>query len=67
MLTGSIGYTKKLTEYVIEHAKGSPAVQAQLDNPATDIFTGLPFQENTGSLTDAEKGGRIPQLHRRPR
>ena len=55
MLTGSIGYTKKLTEYVIEHAKGSPAVQAQLDNPATDIFTGLPFQENTGSLTDAEK------------
>ena len=55
MLSGSIGYTKKLTEYVIEHAKESPAVQAQLENPGTDIFTGLPFQENTGSLTDAEK------------
>ena len=55
MLNGSIGYTKALTEYVIENAADSPAVQAQLDSPDTDIFTGLPFQENTGNLTDAEK------------
>ncbi|MBQ8508423.1 MAG: ABC transporter ATP-binding protein/permease [Clostridia bacterium] len=55
MLTGSIGYTSKLTEYVIENAKNSAAIQAQLDDPATDIFTGLPFQETTGSLSDEEK------------
>ena len=31
-------------------AAGSAAVQAQLDSPDTDIFTGLPFEESTGSL-----------------
>ena len=55
MLTSTIGYTSKLTEYVIEGAKDSPVIQAQLNSPHTDIFTGLPFQENTGKLTDDEK------------
>ena len=55
MLTGSIGYTSALTEHVIENAKESPAVIAQLANTTVDVITGLPFQENTGSLTDAEK------------
>ncbi len=55
MLSGTIGYTKALTEYIIENAEDSAAVQAQLRDTATDIFTGLPFRENTGSLTDAQK------------
>ncbi|MBQ6706825.1 MAG: ABC transporter ATP-binding protein/permease [Clostridia bacterium] len=55
MLTGAIGYTHKLTDYVIEHSKESPAVEAQQKNPSTDIFTGLPFKENTGNLTDEQK------------
>ena len=55
MLSGSIGYTSKLTEYVIEHSKASDAIKAQQASPTTDIFTGLPFNENTGSLSDAEK------------
>ena len=55
MLSGTIGYTSKLTEHVIENSKDSVAVNAQLDNPSTDIFTGLPFEENTGNLTDEEK------------
>lgn len=55
MLSGTIGYTSKLTEYVIENAKDSDAIQAQLDDPATDILTGLPFKENTGNLSDHEK------------
>ena len=55
MLSGSIGYTSKLTEYVIEHSKDSDAIKAQQASPTTDIFTGLPFNENTGSLSDAEK------------
>ncbi|MBO5787008.1 MAG: ABC transporter ATP-binding protein/permease [Clostridia bacterium] len=55
MLTGSIGYTHKLTEYVIEKSKESLAVKAQLDSPETDIFTNLPFRENTGNLTELEK------------
>ena len=55
MLSGSIGYTKALTEYVIKQADGSAAIQAQLDDPHTDIFTGLPFKEASGELTDEQK------------
>ena len=55
MLKGSIGYTSKLTQYVIEKAKESSAIEAQLKNPSIDIFTGLPFQENKGNLTEAQK------------
>lgn len=55
MISGSIGYTSRLTEYVIEHSKNSSAVNAQLNDPSTDIFTGLPFKENTGNMTDAQK------------
>lgn len=55
MLTGSIGYTSELTEYVIENAKDSAAVMAQQKDPSTDIFTGLPFHENTGNLSNEQK------------
>lgn len=54
MLSGSIGYTKALTEYVIGQIQSSDAIQAQLDNPNTDILTGLPFRDE-GTMTDAEK------------
>ena len=55
MLQGTIGYTSELTEYIIENAKNSDAVNAQLADPSVDIFTGLPFNENTGNLTAEEK------------
>lgn len=55
MLTGSIGYTSELTGYIIEQSKNSAAVTAQLNNPSTDIFTGLPFKESSGDLTDEQK------------
>ena len=55
MLGGSIAYTKALTEYILKHASESPAVQAQLADTHTDIFSGLPFNENTGTLDDATK------------
>ncbi len=55
MLSGAIAYTSKLTEYVIEEAKDSEAIAAQLEDETTDIFTGLPFQETKGDMTDEEK------------
>ena len=55
MLTGSIGYTSELTEYVIENGKESDAIKAQLEDSSMDIFTNLPFNENTGNLSDSEK------------
>lgn len=55
MLNGSIGYTKLLTEYVIEKAQESEAVQAQLANPGVDIFTGLPFRDTNGIISEDKK------------
>jgi putative ABC transport system permease protein len=55
MANGSIGYTSKLTEYIINHAKESDAVKAQLEDPATDIFTGLPFKDTEGSVDTTKK------------
>ncbi len=56
MLTGSsIGYTHLLTEYICEKGKDSPSIKEQLEKSDKDIFTGLPFKENTGNLSDAEK------------
>ena len=55
MLTGKIGYTNKLTEYIINNSKNSDAVTAQLSDTSKDIFTGLPFKENTGNLSNEKK------------
>ena len=55
MLKGSIGYTKALTEYLIEQSKGNEVIAAQKENPTTDIFTGLPFGQNKTDLTAEEK------------
>lgn len=56
MLSGSsIGYTHLLTEYISEKSKNSQAIIAQLENKDKDIFSGLPFEENTGNLNDNEK------------
>ncbi len=55
MLTGSLAYTYKLTEYIVEKAHDADVVKAQQANPDTDIFTGLPFRESTGNMTNEEK------------
>lgn len=55
MLKGSIGYTKALTEHLIEQSKSNEVIAAQKENPTTDIFTGLPFGQNKTDLTAAEK------------
>lgn len=55
ILTGSIGYTKELTEYIVKKAQDSQALGVQKENTSIDIFTGLPFSENSANLTDEEK------------
>lgn len=59
MLSGSIAYTKGLTDHVVEHSQGSSVIADQLDNPNTDILTGLPFKANTGNLSDEEKAAEL--------
>lgn len=55
MLTGSIGYTKELTEYIISNSREADVIKAQLDAPDKDVISGLPFKSNTGTLSDDEK------------
>ncbi|MDD6325700.1 MAG: ATP-binding cassette domain-containing protein [Lachnospiraceae bacterium] len=43
MLTAGICYPKSLTHHVIEEAKKSPIVQAQLADEKTNVFTGEAF------------------------
>lgn len=55
MISGSIGYTGKLTEYIINQAYESDVVQAQMNDPSTDIFTGLPFKDSGDTVDDTTK------------
>ena len=58
MLTGTIGYTRALTEYVVEQARDSEAISTQLATPDTDIFTGLPFRDE-GTMEDETKATKF--------
>lgn len=49
-ITGSIGYTKALTDYVIDLTRRSEIVKAQLADEDTDVFTGLPFADNSEEI-----------------
>ena len=43
--TGAIGYTKELTNYVIDKVNNSEIVKAQKDNPNINVFTGKSFDD----------------------
>ena len=60
MMTGSIGYTTALTEYVIARAAESDIVKAQLADPSVDVLTGLPFKtDDDTEFSNAEKAEKI--------
>ncbi len=44
-ISGFLGYSPKLTEYIIEHTDAADVVKAQRENPDVDVLTGLPFAE----------------------
>ncbi len=44
-VTGVVGYTGELMTHLINMVGNSAIVQAQKNNPDTDIFTGLPFAD----------------------
>ena len=55
MVTGAIGYTSALTEKAIAATLDTDFVQAQLDDPDTDVITGLPFPEENAQEPTAEE------------
>ncbi len=60
MLQGYIGYTKGLTDYVIEKTNESEIVKAQLEDKETDVISALPFMTDDYTEPDiAEKTKRV--------
>ncbi|MBR4635596.1 MAG: ABC transporter ATP-binding protein/permease [Clostridia bacterium] len=63
-ISGAFGYTKLLTDYVIEHDNNSELVTKQRDpeNENTDLLTGLSFVLDEDDIpTDAEKAVQIKE------
>ena len=55
MLQGSIGYTKALTEYVINQSHEADSITTQLENPTIDVISGKLFHDTTTVLSAEEK------------
>ena len=53
MVRGSLGYTSALTQYVLKAASESEIIRQQLNAPATDVLTGLPFKTGDEKAPDA--------------
>ncbi len=60
--TGCIGYTSELMEYLIEQVNESEIVQEQIANPDVDVFTNLPFESDTTTLSMDELNAYIATL-----
>ena len=54
-ISGTIGYTKELTQYIIRETNNSAIVKAQKDDPETDVFTGKPFSDSDSAGEAADK------------
>lgn len=58
-MTGNVGYTHKLTEYVINEINKKDIAKEQLKNKEINVFTGKKFEDNKkmdySSLTDEQK------------
>ena len=51
-MSGGIGYTKELKEYVINKSNEAEIVKEQKDNPDINVFTGLAFPDNNSTTFD---------------
>ena len=51
-MSGGIGYTKELKEYVINQSNASEIVKEQKDNPDINVFTGIPFPDEDSKSFD---------------
>lgn len=56
MMSGAIGYTHDLVEYVVHQAETKELVKRQLEDPEHEVFTGLPFLDREDeALTHSRK------------
>ncbi|MGN1101011.1 MAG: ATP-binding cassette domain-containing protein, partial [Huintestinicola sp.] len=62
MLTGYVGYTKALTDYVINKTNESEIVKEQIADKSTDIISGLIFKtDDYVEPSDSEKAASIKE------
>ncbi|MDE6261099.1 MAG: ATP-binding cassette domain-containing protein [Oscillospiraceae bacterium] len=62
MSSGGIGYTSALTQYAIEATGETEILKSQLDDPDTDVISGLPFpKDDDVEPTDGEKAEAITE------
>ena len=55
-ISGAVGYTHAMTEYVINGVNNSEIVKEQKENTGKDVLTGLPFESaEMPELSDADK------------
>lgn len=59
MLQGTLCYTYKLVEHVIEQSQNSAIAQAQKDSPDIDVFSGKYFRNN--SISTQEKADTVTE------
>ena len=57
IVSGTVGYTKLLTDYIIEYTNNSEVVKAQKETPEKNVITGLSFK----ALTNEEKAKEIKE------
>lgn len=58
---GAVGYTSALTEHVINKTNECELVKKQKADPATDVFTGLPFVKEEAAETKPETAAPAAQ------
>ncbi len=60
MLSGGIGYTAALADYIIDRTASKQVVTDQLASTGTDVLTGLPFENgDDDTMPDSEKAEKF--------
>ncbi|MCL2709051.1 MAG: ABC transporter ATP-binding protein, partial [Defluviitaleaceae bacterium] len=61
-ITGTLGYTKALTEYIIERANASEIVRLQKADESKDVFTGKPFADPNSEPEPVDLTSLSPEM-----
>ena len=64
MMTGAIGYTTALTDYLVERTAEMEVLQKQKDSPDMDVLLGLPFLTEDYSVSDEQKRSDVTEYLR---
>jgi len=62
IMTGAIGYTTKLTEYIISNSQETAIVNAQKAKPEYDVFSGLMFKSEADKMTVEQKAADFRKM-----